>query len=129
MDENLIGVGRSLARLPQARSVLWVGHAAVPDLPLGTRDEDVFNAVGANGMNVLFMTHDKKIRYRPVERKRLQEAGVRAVFVAGANRSAPYAYDLVVKYWDDLAVIAETTVGPCAYSLTSTGLSLRDLGV
>jgi len=127
MDENLIHVGRSLAALPGVGNILWVGHAAVPDLPLGTKDEDLFDAVGGYGLNALFMTHDKKIHHRPVERTRLRQARVRAVFVAGANRQPPYTHDLIVRYWDDLAEIAETATGPCRYSLTANGLVERDL--
>ena len=127
MDENLIHVGRSLAALPGFGNILWVGHAAVPHLRLGTKDEDLFDAVGEDGLNALFMTHDKKIHLRPVERKKLHQARVRAVFVAGANRRPPYTHNLIVRYWDDLAKIAETAKGPCRYSLTANGLIERDL--
>ncbi len=122
IDENLIGVGRQLARLQAAGTVLWVGHPEVPHLPLGTRDEDIFSAIGSGGLNLFFVTRDRKIRTRPAERKRFFESRVRALIVTGANRTQSQTYELILKHWDEVVEIEASTEGPCAFAINSRGV-------
>jgi len=71
-DENILPVGRRLAGLAEAGTVLYVGHRDIPELPPGATDTEIFEVVGAHGRDLLFITRDKKIRTRPVERPRVQ---------------------------------------------------------
>ncbi len=122
-DENILPVGRRLAKLPEAGTVLFAGHQDIPELPPGAKDTDIFDVIGANGRDLLFITRDKKIRTRPVERKKLRDAGVRAVILTGrSNMTQDRIYNLILKHWNQLADVDATRSGPCIFSLTSKGL-------
>ena len=122
-DENILPVGRRLANLPDAGTVLYAGHVDIPELPLGAKDTEIFQEIGVDGRNLLFITRDKKIRTRPVERRKLREAGVRAVILTGrSNMTQDDIYDLIVKHWDAIADVDTSRIGPCIFSLTSKGL-------
>ncbi len=127
-DENILPVGRRLAGLAEAGTVLYVGHRDIPELPPGAKDTEIFEVIGANGRDLLFITRDKKIRTRPVERRKLREAGVRALVLTGkANMTPDNIYNLIVKYWDAIADMDASRAGPCIFSLTSKGL--RELSI
>lgn len=122
-DENILPVGRRLAGLAAAGTVLYVGHQDIPELPPGAKDTDIFDVIGATGRDLLFITRDKKIRTRPVERRKLREAGVRAVILTGtSNMTQDEIYNLILKHWNRLAEVDAARVGPCIFSLTSKGL-------
>ena len=122
-DENILPVGRRLASLPEAGTVLYAGHEDIPELPLGAKDTEIFDVIGADGRDLLFITRDKKIRTRPVERRKLREAGVRAVILTGrSNMTQDDIYGLIVKHWDAIADVNASRPGPCIFSLTSRGL-------
>ena len=111
-----------LAQLPEAGTVLYPGHEDIPELPLGAKDTEIFDAIGADGRNLLFITRDKKIRTRPVERAKLRDAGVRAVFLTGrSNMTQEDIFRLIVKFWDELAAL-DSRSGPWSFALTSRGL-------
>ena len=96
----------------------------IPELPLGAKDTEIFQEIGADSRNLLFITRDKKIRTRPVERRKLREAGVRAVILTGrSNMTQDDIYHLIVKHWDEIADLDASRIGPCIFSLTSKGLS------
>ena len=82
-DENILPVGRKLAELPEAGTVLYPGHEDIPELRLGAKDTEIFEEIGAGRRNLLFITHDKKIRTRPIERDKLRDATIRVVFLTG----------------------------------------------
>ena len=112
-----------MARLPQAGTVLYPGHADIPELPLGATDTEIFDAIGASGRDLLFLTRDKKIRTRPVERRKLREAGVRAIVLTGrSNMTQDDSYDLIARYWGKIADVEASRSGPCIFSLTGKGL-------
>ena len=112
-----------LRQIPEAGLVLYAGHQDIPELPLGAKDTDIFQAIGARGRNLLFITRDKKIRTRPVERRKLREAGVRAVVLTGrANMTPGDIYDLILKHWDEIADLDAGRNGPWIFSLTSRGI-------
>lgn len=122
-DENILPVGRRLAELPEAGIVLYAGHQDIPELPLGAKDTDIFEVIGANGRDLLFITRDKKIRTRPVERRKLRDAGVRAVILTGRSNMTPDSiYKLILKYWNQIADVDAARIGPCIFALTSKGL-------
>ena len=77
-----------------------MGHPAVPNLPVGTKDTDIFDAVGASGMDILFITRDKKIRTRPAELARLHAAGVKVIIDTSRNNDPNLLYHRLVKNWE-----------------------------
>ena len=121
-DENILPVGRRLAELPEAGNVLYPGHEDIPELPLGAKDTEIFEKIGAGRRNLLFSTRDKKIRTRPVERQKLRDARVRAIFLTGrSNMTQDDIYQLIIEYWEDLAEV-DSRSGPCSFALTKQGL-------
>lgn len=127
-DENILPVGRKLAGLAEAGTVLYVGHRDIPELSPGAKDTEIFEVIGANGRDLLFITRDKKIRTRPVERRKLHEAGVRALILTGrANMAPDDIYDLIITHWDAIADMDASRAGPYTFSLTSKGL--RELSI
>lgn len=121
-DENILPVGRKLAELPAIGTVLYPGHEDIPELPQGAKDTEIFDEIGAGRRDLLFITRDKRIRTRPIERAKLRDAGVRAVFLTGSsNMTQDDIYDLIIKFWDDLAAL-DSRSGPCSFALTTGGL-------
>lgn len=121
-DENILPVGRKLAELPEVGTVLYPGHEDILELPLGAKDTEIFEEIGAGRRNLLFITRDKKIRTRPVERQKLRDARVRAVFLTGrSNMTQEDIYQLIIKFWDELAAV-DSRSGPCSFALTNRGL-------
>lgn len=121
-DENILPVGRKLAELPEVGTVLYPGHEDIPELPLGAKDTEIFKEIGAGRRNLLFITRDKKIRTRPVERQKLRDAKVRVVFLTGrSNMTQDDIYQLIIKFWDELAAV-DSRSGPCSFALTKRGL-------
>ncbi|MCY4371170.1 MAG: hypothetical protein OXF41_17510 [bacterium] len=47
-DENILPVGRKLAELPRVGTVLYPGHEDIPELPLGSKDTEMFEEIGAD---------------------------------------------------------------------------------
>ena len=108
--------------LPQAGIVLYPGHEAIPELPLGSKDIQIFEEIGASRRDLLFITRDRKIRTRPIERDKLRDAGVRAVILTGwSNMTQDDIYRIIMRFWDKLAAL-DSRSGPCVFSLTTKGL-------
>ena len=65
VDESDLGLARKLA--DQHSGVLYPGHPAIPYVPRGSQDEEWLLAVGQ--MNLVVITRDRQIRYKPVEKQ------------------------------------------------------------
>jgi hypothetical protein len=65
VDENDLALGKALADLHGG--VVFPGHPELPEVPRRTLDDDWLAVVGAQRLVVI--TRDKRIRYRPVERR------------------------------------------------------------
>lgn len=61
-DENALGLGKLLGR----REILYPGHQALPEVPLGTLDLDWMPVIAER--NLVVLTRDKRIR-RTLARK------------------------------------------------------------
>ena len=124
LDENIAPLGERLASHPDAGSILWVGHPDLPDLPLGTKDVDLLQAVGRSGL--LFVTHDRRMLTRPWERKQIYDAAVRLVQITATGYHDDW-YELIIKYWRRLAEIDSEASGPCAFRLNRAGVHASQL--
>jgi len=81
VDESALGIGKTLAAA--RRDTIHVGHALIPECPLGTPDTEWMPAVAARDLVVI--GRDKRIRSRPQEVRYLKAAGLR-VFRIGGKR-------------------------------------------
>jgi len=96
VDENVIGLGRSLAMARE--DVVTPGHPLIPEVPLGAIDPDWIPRVAQRDLVVL--TRDRRMRYKPGERHLLLEHGLRVVALTGAkNMSTWEMLELVVRHW------------------------------
>ena len=122
-DENILPVGKRLAKLPEVGTVLYPGHPDIPALPLGAQDIEIFDEIGERRRNLLFITRDRRIRSRHEERDRLIKARVRAIIISGRSDMAQDAiYSLIIKHWDEIAAINASQNGPWIYGLSQQGL-------
>ena len=119
LDENIAPLGQRLASHPGAGSVLWVGHPSLPDLPLGTNDIQLLQAVGEMGL--LFLTHDRHMLTRPWERKQIYDAAVRLIVVTATGHHELW-YELILRYWQRLSEIDAEASGPCLFRLNRSGV-------
>ncbi len=119
LDENIAPLGERLTSHPGAGSILWVGHPELPDLPLGTKDVDLLQAVGRMGL--LFVTHDRRMHTRPWERKQIYDASVRLVQITATGYHDDW-YTLIIKYWQRLSEIDADASGPCVFRLNRAGV-------
>ena len=124
VDENLILVGKSLEKLPDIDVVLYPGHPDIPELPLSAKDVEIFEVIGANRRNLLFITRDKRIRTNLKERRRFREAHVRAIIITvRSDMKQTEIYQLICDHWDAIADMNTSKIGPSIYRLRKQGLS------
>src|SRR4051794_22002835 len=99
VDENVIGLGRALA---EARDdVVHPGHADLPEVPLATLDPDWIPVVAE--LELVVLTRDRRLRYKPGERLLLLESGLRVVALTGTKNMTTWEMlDLVVRGWAKL---------------------------
>jgi hypothetical protein len=124
-DETDLALARALAAA--RRDVVHPGSPRLPDVPRGTKDADWLEQVGAAGLSVI--TRDKRIRYRPVERLRWIEHGVRGFCItAGGNLSTWDSLTILVRKWDAIErTIVDLGDGPWMAAVNNGGV--RDLGI
>lgn len=124
VDENLILVGKQLEKLPDIGTVLYPGHPDIPELPLSAKDVEIFEVIGANRRNLLFITRDKRIRTNLKERRRFREAHVRAIIITvRSDMKQIEIYQLICDHWDAIADIDTSKSGPSIHRLRKQGLS------
>ena len=81
-DENALGLGKLLRRSGRT-DVVYPGHEALPEVPLGTPDLDWMPVVGTR--RYIVISRDRRIRTRPAELAAYLEHGIRSVWI-GAKR-------------------------------------------
>lgn len=81
--------------------------------------------IGSQGW--FLVTRDRRIRYRPAERKALKEHGVGAFFMGGKQRSRCQLIQQLVRNWPRIKALAEKTRVPFAFQVPPTGTKLTRL--
>ena len=120
-DENALGLGKLLSRNGRG-DVLYPGHDALPQVPLGATDLEWMPVVGHRGFIVL--TRDKRIRSRPAELAAYVEHGIRSVWIGAKKDLSPQdQLILFLQHEDRLRrEIIKLGAGPWALALSSTGI-------
>ena len=119
LDENVAPLGERLASHPDAGLILWVGHPDLPDLPLSTKGTDLLRALGQ--MDLLFVTHDRRMQTRSWERKQIYDSAVRLVLITATGYHDLW-YELIVRHWQRLTQIEAEAAGPCLFRLNRSGV-------
>lgn len=117
VDENDLALGKALAA-SHPGDVLFPGHLELPEVPRGTIDDEWLPVVGAK--NLIVITRDQRIRYRPVEKRMWVDHGVRGFVLTGRkSQSTTDSLRMVEKHWLHLhALIASRPTKPWMYALT-----------
>jgi PIN like domain len=120
VDENDLALGKALAQ--QHDDVVYPGHPELPEVPRQTPDDEWLRIVGTRQLIVI--TRDQRIRYRPVEKLAWVTHQVRGFVLTGrGSQSTEQSLHVLIRHWsamDDL--INAEPVGPWMYAVTSTGL-------
>lgn len=119
VDENDLALGKALADLHG--NVVFPGHPDIPEVPRRSLDDEWLAVVGARGLVVI--TRDKRIRYKPVERRIWVDYRVRGFVLTGtASQSTSDSLALLRHHWTEMAVIVEAEpLGPWMYAVTLAG--------
>jgi hypothetical protein len=126
VDENDLALARKLAEAHG--NVVYPGHPELPEVPRGALDDEWLPVIGALGLAVI--TRDRKIRYRPVEKRAWIQHEVRG-FVLTGRKSQTTADSLAIleQHWSAIeALVDGEPEGPWMRSVTERGLSSIDLG-
>lgn len=118
VDENMLDIGHAMSSV--RKDVVYPGHPAIPSIPRMALDDEWMPVVGEMGLIVF--SRDKRLRYKPVERRALEAYSVRVVnLTSGNNLSSWDRLALILRYWSS---IEERTAipGPWLVSLSQNGL-------
>ena len=120
VDENNLLLARRLAEVRDG--VVHPGHADLPEVPRGASDETWLEVVGA--IDLIVITRDKRIRYRPVERQRWIDHAVRGfVLTSAGNMRIDDQLAILGSRWAAMESIeAANPRGPWMYSVTRSGI-------
>lgn len=106
---------------------MYPGHPELPDVPRGSLDDEWLPVIGAQKLVVV--TRDKRIRYRPVEKRMWMEHHVRGFVLTGrTSQSTADSLAVLDTHWTAIEDIAEDQPdGPWMYAVTSERLREIDL--
>ena len=85
-DENTLGLGKLLRRAGRD-DVVYPGHEALPEVPVGTPDLDWMPVIAHR--HLIVVTRDKRIRTRPAELQAYWEYGIRSVWLGAKQDLGP----------------------------------------
>jgi hypothetical protein len=125
VDENDLALGKALAAVHDG--VVYPGHPELAEVPRQTLDDVWLPVIGARGLVVI--TRDKRIRYRPVERRAWLTFGVRGFVLTGTgSQSTADSMAILDRHWQTMMTIIESgPEGPWMQAVTSAGLRPIDL--
>lgn len=126
VDENDLALGKALAG--RRVDVVFPGHPGLPELPRETLDDDWLAVIGEKGLVVI--TRDKRIRYRPVEKRRWLEQAVRGFVLTGTtSQSTADSIRVLDAHWVAIEeVLVPRPAGPWMFAVTARGLREIQLG-
>jgi hypothetical protein len=120
VDENDLALGKALAE--RRDDVVFPGRPALPEVPRQSLDDEWLAVVGARQLVVI--TRDQRIRYRPVEKARWRESGVRGFVLTGrTSQSTTDSLELLERHWNQIEGIVQSRGdGPWMFAVTKSGL-------
>ncbi|MGD9996096.1 MAG: hypothetical protein AB7L17_08100 [Ilumatobacteraceae bacterium] len=120
VDENDLALGKALTEAHDG--VVYPGHPDLPEVPRQTPDDVWLPIIGARRLVVI--TRDKRIRYRPVERRAWLIHLVRGFVLTGTgSQSTAESVAILERHWPTIVAVVETNPqGPWMQAVTSGGL-------
>lgn len=124
VDENDLALGKALREFN--REVVYPGHDDSP-VERGATDDEWLPIIG--DLDLVVITRDKRIRYRPVEKQMWLRHSVRGFVLTGrTSQSTADSLDLVIRRWAEInELVAAAGDGPWMFGLTASGLRRIDL--
>lgn len=115
VDETLLSVAAALTAL--RNDVIHTGHPAIPEVPIGTKDEDWIPVVAAAGL--ITIQRDRRILTRPGEKQLVVKHGLRIIRLAPKRDLNRWEYmRLLARDWDHIEdLIKELGDGPWVIKL------------
>jgi hypothetical protein len=104
-----------------------ITYPAFPGCPItetDTHDDVWLPVVGQEGWSAIM--RDKRVRFRPGERRAIIDHNVKAFIMTGAgNYSRWQTLDLLVRRWDRMEAIATSLKPPFICAITQGGIEQR----
>jgi hypothetical protein len=124
-DESALGIGKTLTIA--RRDLVHSGHPLIPEVPLGSTDEEWIPAVAARGLVVI--SRDRRIRTKPAELAQLRAHSLRVFWIAGRRDLSNWETLVrLVHRWGDIErVVTERQQGPWFYAVNDS--LIRELTV
>lgn len=125
VDENDLALGRSLAE--HHGDVVYPGHPEVPEVRRGALDDEWLPVIGAERLVVI--TRDRRIRYRPAEKRAWVEHRVRGFVLTGTkSQTTADSRSILDRHWSTIELVIDAgPEGPWMRSVTEHGLRLISL--
>jgi hypothetical protein len=123
IDENLLPIGKALSEIRS--DCFFPGHASIPEIGRGAKDEEWLEVVGKLRRNLVVITQDKRITQKPAELLLVKAHDVRIV-VLTAKKDTPMweKFGLLVRSWDKVEkYVTKAGLGPWACQLKESGVS------
>lgn len=116
VDENDLALGRALDA--EHGDVIYPSHPDLPEVQRGALDDEWLPVVGAKRLVVI--TRDKKIRYRPAEKRAWVEHGVRGFVLTGKkSQTTADSQAILDRHWPAInAIVDDEPDGPWMRSVT-----------
>ena len=120
VDENDLALGKALATLHG--DVVYPGHPELPEVPRQTEDDAWLEVIGRRQLVVI--TRDKRIRYRPVEKQAWVTHRVRGFVLTGrGSQSTADSLAVVQTHWTSInEIVAANPHGPWMFAITTGAL-------
>lgn len=120
VDENDLALGRALEE--RHDGIVYPGHPDLPEVPRGAPDDEWLHVVGEQRLCVI--TRDRRIRYRPVEKRQWVVHRVRGFVLTGRrSQSTQQSLEITEKHWSRITdYVCRKPDGPWMYALTDAGM-------
>jgi PIN domain-containing protein len=126
VDETDLALGKAMA--VEHEGVVFPGHPDLPEVPRQTLDDVWLPVIGDRQLVVV--TRDKRIRYRPVEKMAWVTNGVRGIVLTGrTSQSTIDSMAILNRHWVAIeSLVDDGPDGPWMHALTAAGLREIHLG-
>ncbi len=116
VDENDLALGKALVGIHG--DVVYPGHSGLPAVRRGSLDDEWLPVIGREQLVVI--TRDQRIRYRPVEKRMWIDHRVRGFVLTGRkSQSTTESLAVPAKHWPRIEAIVDTRPdGPWMYGIT-----------
>ena len=120
VDETDLALGQVLD--DRLGGIVYPGHAQLPEVPRGTKDEEWLDVVGSRSLVII--TRDNKIRYRRPEKQMWINRRVRGFVLTGSrSQSTDTSLEVLAGHWNEIVkLVTSSRPGPWMFTVTTREL-------